>query len=126
MCNLVRRAPLKSGEKVAKNPVEKIASNPVTSVAVMVFSALNRGAHFAEGKKCAHFAEEKKYLLELPEVFQTAPALYRPRQPLERQTSLEKSEETSQNFPPLPHPKIVKNCPLNFLQDGGFQSYSVI
>ena len=31
-------------EKVAKNPVEKIASNPVTSVAVMVFSALNK--HF--------------------------------------------------------------------------------
>ena len=27
--------------KVAKNPVEKFASNPVTSVAVMVFSALN-------------------------------------------------------------------------------------
>ena len=37
---LVRNRPLKSGEKVAKNPVEKIASNPVTSVAVMVFSAL--------------------------------------------------------------------------------------
>ena len=34
---------LKSGEKVAKNPVEKIASNPVTSVAVMGFSALNNG-----------------------------------------------------------------------------------
>ena len=36
-----KTSPLKSGEKVAKNPVEKIASNPVTSVAVMVFSALN-------------------------------------------------------------------------------------
>ena len=35
-----KTSPLKSGEKVAKNPAEKIASNPVTSVAVMVFSAL--------------------------------------------------------------------------------------
>ena len=33
-------SPLKSGES-SENPVEKIASNPVTSVAVMVFSALN-------------------------------------------------------------------------------------
>ena len=32
-----KRGALKSGEKVARNPVEKIASNLVTSVAVMVF-----------------------------------------------------------------------------------------
>ena len=44
MCNLVRRA-TQNLEKVAKNPVEKIASNPVTSVAVMVFSALNKRYH---------------------------------------------------------------------------------
>ena len=37
-----KTSPLKSGEKVAKNPVEKIASNPVTSMtATMVFSALS-------------------------------------------------------------------------------------
>ena len=36
-----KTSPLKSGESSEKS-VEKIASNPVTSVAVMVFSALNR------------------------------------------------------------------------------------
>ena len=35
-----KTSPLKSGES-SENPVEQIASNPVTSVAVMVFLALN-------------------------------------------------------------------------------------
>ena len=39
-----KTSPLKSGES-SENPVEKIASNPVTSVAVMVFSALNQVLH---------------------------------------------------------------------------------